>query len=32
LHALAKRLNALRQGRHIDMLLGLSIELPQLLP
>src|SRR5215475_4720755 len=32
LDALAKRLNALDQGRHIDMLLSLSIKLPQLLP
>src|SRR6516162_5336015 len=31
LHALAKRLNTLSQGCHIDMLLGLDIELPQLL-
>src|SRR5215475_387416 len=32
LHALAKRRNALGQRRHIDMLLCLGIELPQLLP
>ena len=32
LHALAKRLNALGQGRHIHMLLCLGIKLPQLLP
>src|SRR2546425_537336 len=30
LHTLAKRLNTLGQGRHIDMLLCLGIELPQL--
>jgi len=32
LHALAKRLNALGQRRHIHVLLCLRIELPQLLP
>jgi hypothetical protein len=32
LHMLAKRLNALGESHHIDMLLCLGIELPQLLP